>query len=280
MSARLLLSDAIPAATLSAAGTVAGMGADKLKTDPKGEACRITGSSATLVATWASAQTIGVVILPACSLGPSSQIRIQAFADIAGTELLEDSDWQWAVPGANLGNWDFSQPLNQHSWPNVASANDFSTGAPTVASYFRQHHAAQRLEVQLQDPGAAFIDVSRLVAGPFLQCRYNASYGASAGVIDLSSNTRSEAGDIKTDWAPRARRLAFNLEFVPDHQRASIYDLLKAGIGRWVFADLCYGRADTRCRQDLMLYGKLTQPGSMAWAMHGYHSTQFDIEGY
>ena len=46
MSARLLLSDATPAATLSVAGTVAGTGADKLKTDPKGEACRITGSSA------------------------------------------------------------------------------------------------------------------------------------------------------------------------------------------------------------------------------------------
>lgn len=271
MTARLLLSDAIPAATLSVAGTVVNMGADKLKTDPKGEACRITGSSATLIATWAAPQTIGAVVLPACNLGPSSQIKLKAFSDSAGTVLLEETDWQWAAPGTHLAHWNFTQPLN---------VNSFAEHATQVAVYFGQHQSAQRLEVHLQDPGATFIDISKLVAGQYLQCEYNAAYGASVGVIDLSSNTRSEAGDIKTDWGPRARRIAFNLEFVPDHQRAQIYDVLRAGLGRWVFADLCYGSGDVRKRQDFMLYGKLGQPGSMAYSMYGFHSTQFDIEGY
>ena len=268
---RLLLDDVIQQATLTVAGTATGMGADLLKTDPKGEACRILAGSGQIVATWAQPVTVGAVVIPACNLGPSSTIRVRAYQDAAGTTLLADTGVQLAAPGAILANWSFSQPLN---------VNAFSEGATIVAAYLPQHESIRRLVIDLADPGASFLDLSKLVAGPYLQAEYGAAYGAQTAIADMSSNARAASGDIKTDWAPRAKKVTFSLDWVQEADRARVLSLFKAGIGKWLFADLLYGTADPVKRQDYMIYGKAMQPGGMSYHAYRFHSASFDIEGY
>lgn len=268
---RLLLDDVAAQATLTVANTAGGMGADRLKTDPKGEACRILSGSGQIVATWAQPVTVGAVVIPACSLGPSSTIRVRAYQDAAGTTLLADTGVQLAAPGAILANWSFSQPLN---------VNAFSEGATIVAAYLPQHESIRRLVINLADPGASFLDLSKLVVGPYLQAEYGAAYGAQTAVTDMSANSRAASGDIKTDWAPRAKKVTFSLDWVAEADRARVLSLFKAGIGKWLFADLLYGTADPVKRQDYMIYGKAMQPGGMSYHAYRFHGASFDIEGY
>ena len=75
---RILTDNAADRATISVAGTAAGMGADKLKTDIKGEVCRVLGTSCSITLAWASLETAGAVVIPASNLGPSSTIRARA----------------------------------------------------------------------------------------------------------------------------------------------------------------------------------------------------------
>ena len=268
---RLLLDDVIQQATLTAAGTAAGMGADRLKTDPKGEACRILSGSGQIVATWAQPATVGAIVIPACNLGPSSTIRVRAYQDAAGSTLLADTGTQLAAPGTILGLWSFSQPLN---------VNAFSEGAALVCAYLPQHEAVRRIVIDLADPGATFLDLSKLVAGPYLQAEYGAAYGAQTAITDMSSNARAASGDIKTDWAPRAKKVTFSLDLVAEADRASVLSLFKGGIGKWLFADLLYGTADPVKRQDYQIYGKTMQSGGMSYHTYHFHSASFDIEGY
>ena len=58
---RLVTNNAADRATISVAGTAAGMGADNLKTDIKGEVCRVLGTSCTITLDWASLEVARVV---------------------------------------------------------------------------------------------------------------------------------------------------------------------------------------------------------------------------
>ena len=96
---RIISDNAADRATLTAANTAAGLGADNLKSDIKGQVCRVLASSASLVATWSANETVGAVVIPASNLQAASTIRVRAYSDTAGTTLLHDTGAKPAAPG-------------------------------------------------------------------------------------------------------------------------------------------------------------------------------------
>lgn len=271
-SIRILTDNAADRAVITVANTAAGSGAANLKTDIKAQVCRILGATGQMVLTWPVATSIGAIVLPISSLGPSSTIRVRVYADEAGTILMEDTGNKWAAPGAILENWGFTQPLN---------VNQFAfTFPPTTAVYLSQHSAARRVVIDLNDPGAEFMDISRLVVGPYLAPGYNPAYGQSDGILDLSVNTRAASGDIKTDHGPKAKTLAFNLAFVDVANRAQVRRVLELGVGRFIFVSLTPNSYDPVMERDKSIYGKVSQPGAMRWVSPIQHGTDFNIEGF
>lgn len=269
---RILTDNAADRSTLTASNTASGMGAANLKTDIKGQACRVLGDTTQIVATWADLQSVGAVVIPASSLGPSSTVRVRAYSDEAGATLLEDTGVIHAAPGALLSNWGFTQPLN---------VNQFAFGfPPSTAVYLSEHQAARRVVINIVDPGATFFDLSRLLIGPVVTAQYNADYGQSDGLVDLSQNTRAASGDLKTEIGPKAKRLSFNLSAVMTDERAKIKRVTDIGIGRFLWVDLMGRDSDPERHRDKSIYGKMSQPQSMAWTNFIMHNASFDIEGF
>lgn len=269
---RLVTNNATDRATISVAGTAAGMGADKLKTDIKGEVCRVLGTSCTITLNWASLEVAGVVVIPISNLGPSSTIRARAYLDSRGTTLLADTGVLWAAPGTILENWDFSQDLN---------VNAFTDGIGAITScYFESQVACRKIVIDITNPDGTFIDLARLVVGGYHEVQYNADYGATIGTLDLTKNSRAASGDIKTDWGPRANTLQFDLNWVANTDRERIRQMIARGIGRFVFMSLFPENADPVLERDYSIYGKLVQPGSMVFNNYNLHSTNIQIEGF
>lgn len=269
---RLLTNNAADRATITVANTAAGMGADKLKTDIKGEACRVLAGSANLVLTWPALETVGAVVIPASNLGPSSTIRVRAYLDAAGTTLLADSGIKFAAPGTILEYWDFSQPLN---------VNLFADGAaPITACYLPEQVAARRIEIAITNPDNTFIDISRLVAGGYHALKYNPDYGATVGTLDLTKNTRAASGDIKTDWGPKASSMTFDLGWIDNSDRERVRQLIAKGVGRFMFVSIFPENDDPALERDYSIYGKPSQAGSMTYSLFNLHSSQFQIEGF
>lgn len=269
---RLLTNNAADRATITVANTAAGMGADKLKTDIKGEVCRVLAGSANLVLTWPALETVGAVVIPASNLGPSSTIRVRAYLDAAGTTLLADSGIKFAAPGTILEYWDFSQPLN---------VNLFADGAaPITACYLPEQVAARRVEIAITNPDNTFIDISRLVAGGYYALKYNPDYGATVGTLDLTKNTRAASGDIKTDWGPKASNMTFDLGWIDNSDRERVRQLIAKGVGRFMFVSIFPENDDPVLERDYSIYGKPSQAGSMTYSLFNLHSSQFQIEGF
>lgn len=269
---RIITNNAADRATITVAGTAAGMGADKLKTDIKGEVCRVLSSTATINMVWPTLETVGAVVIPASNLDPSSTIRVRAYSDAGGTVLLADSGVKWAAPGTVLENWDFSQPLN---------VNAFADGtAPLTACYLLEHVAVRKLVIDITNPDSLFIDISRLVVGGYHAPQYGATYGAVVSTSDMTKNSRAASGDLKSDWGPRSSTLQFDLSWVHESDRERVRQLIARGIGKFLFVSLLAENADPVLERDSSIYGKPTQPGGLAFASYRMYSTQIQIEGF
>ena len=283
---RIITDNAADRATITVANTAAGMGSDKLKTDIKGEVCRVLASSATITLIWPKKETVGAVVIPASNLGPSSTIRVRAYLDEAGTQILADSGVKWAAPGTILENWDFSQALNVNALENwdfsqALNVNAFTGGvAPITACYLPEQVACRRVVIDITNPDNTFIDMSRIITGGYHAPKYGASYGASIGVNDLTQNTRTASGDIKSDWGPRNSTLQFDLGWIDNIDRERVRQLISRGVGKFLFISLLAEHDDPVLERDYSIYGKLSQAGSISFSAFNLHNTTFQIEGF
>lgn len=269
---RILSDNKADIAVLTVSGAAAGMGADKLKTDIKGEVCRVLSGTTEIVAVWDELQTVAAVVIPASNLGASSLIRVRVYSDEVGANLLHDTGDLFAAPGGILENWDFHQPLN---------VNQFAFGfPPSTAVYLPEHYAVRRVVINIEDPDSTFIDMSRLLIGPALVTEFNAAYGQSDGLIDMSTNTRAASGDLKTDQGPKSKRMSFTMDAVIQSERAKVKRILDRGIGRFLWISIMSGDGDPERERDKSIYGKLAQPQNMQWVNAPLHSTNFEIEGF
>lgn len=267
----ILLNDATQTSALSATGTVAGLGVANLKTDPKGEICRFSGTSGTITATWTSPVQVGSVVIPACNFSASSTIRVRVYSDSAGATLVEDTGVMLAAPGTILGNWGFDLPLN---------VNHFVEGSSLVQVHLQQQRLVQRVVIDFTNPGNTVTDISRLLIGAPMEFKVTADFGASAGVVDSSLNSRAASGDMKTDWGPRNRKLTFEMSWLPEGDRERASRIMQQGIGKWIFVSLTPEEVDPIKKADYSIYGKLTQPLALQYSSYRTNATSFDIEGY
>ena len=265
---RIISDNAADRATVTVPGTAVGLGVSNLKTNIKGQVCRVPGSTATITASWAADEAVAAVVLPACSLSADATVRVQVFD--AADVLVIDTGERWAVPGTTLDNWDFTQPLN---------VNAFAEGAAICQIWF-EHVAARRVVVTLSDPGAPFIDLARLVIGPYFAPARGPRFGAAVGTLDLSKTSRAASGDLRTDWAPRATTLSFDLDHIAAQDRARVRQLLAAGTGKWLFVSLRADDQDPVREQDFCVYGKRVSSETLAWVNAIHHATTIQMEGW
>lgn len=266
MAMKILSDNAADRAVVTAFAAVSGMGSGNLKSDMRGQFCRIGRSSTQIMAKWAQPVIVGAVVLPQSTLGPGSSIRVRVYADEAGTVLVWDSGQQWAVEpsGGNLAR----------------SGNDFAyCVAASVAVYLQEQLAAQCVVIDVADPGASVIDIGRLLIGPWIEPRLGPSYGQTSQLVDMSTHTRTASGSLRTDRGPVARSLNFSLAYIERADRGRIQQLLEQGLGCSIWVSLCAGDADKQLERDKAIYGRLMRPSAMRWSGFWQHAADFQIEG-
>lgn len=244
---------------------VEGLGIGNLKTDIKSQVCRFLSNSIEIVAEWAEGQSIGCVGIPSCNLSQDSLVQVLVYDE---GELVHDSGELYAAPGIIMGNWDFTQDLN---------INAFWDGPSTVGVWF-DHVYGNRVEIIISDPLVEYIDMSRLVIGPYFEPVYSPAYGSAFGIEDATRNTRAESGDIKTYEGSKHRVLTLDMAWVFKADRHRFAHVMREGIGKRHFVSAIDGVAQVGLTQDWMLYGVLSQTSNIAYLAPGLHQTQFQIQ--
>jgi hypothetical protein len=271
---RIISANAADTSTLTASTTAGALAAANMLTDYKGQVHRSTGTSVTYTLTWAAAQSIGAVVLPACNLSASATIRVRLYSDTAGTTQIADSGTVSACPGLDL-SW----------WGGTVNANSFAYGAlAKVAVWFASNYAtARRCVIDLVDTSnaAGYIDCARLVVGAWWSPAYNASYGLQFDVQDTSEPARNDAGDLLSDRGVRFDTLSLDLKLMPEADRASLLNIVRAvGTSRNLLLSLLPANAAApAAERDCMVYGKRAN-AALSRDMPTAYSTKLEMEGW
>lgn len=264
---RIVSENVADAADITVANTAPGLGAEWLKTDIKGEACRILDAEGTITLIWPELVTVDCVALPAWNGSSGSEIRVRVFSAVSGGSPVHDSGWMWAASGPMLLHYDFSQPLN---------ANNFVDGA-TVSAVWVPNIAGRRVVIDLRDPNRSFLDISRVVVGAALSM-CGVSYGSSATLSDATNVVRAASGDIRIDRGTKRRSIALNVNHIPPDKRHQIMRIINAGLSRRHFFSGYASGADPSLEQELMMYGILSTVPTLTHVTYRVDGSQFQVE--
>lgn len=191
---RILANDLIRRATfLTATPLLAdGMGADNLRTLPRAEVARTTGTGQVLSGNFAAASSCSMCVLWRHNLSSAATWRLELFssAGLGGTKVYDSGD-QVALMAA---------PLEAPSLTGGAVLGEFQQPAQHSVLYF-EPVVARSFKLTLSDStnGAGYLQASRLMMGAFWEPgRGSADYGAELQWIDDSTQQRSASGSLRT----------------------------------------------------------------------------------
>jgi hypothetical protein len=135
------------------------------------------------------------------------------------------------------------------------------------------------IEVTNSDNIDRYIQTSRLIIGDYWSPKYNTSFGLTAGVKDLSTAERSEAGDLITVNGSSYTTLSFDLKYLDIKDRNEYNRVIKtAGMKKPIFVSLFPEDQDPSKEQMHQIYGKHSNLFGINHPIFDMYATQVEIE--
>jgi hypothetical protein len=149
--------------------------------------------------------------------------------------------------------------------------------------YFSNTTAYQYYSLVITNPDpipAHYIEIGKIVLGNYWSPKYNTSYGLGQGLIDMSSNVRTEDGGLVTLPGNTYNTLSFDLKYMDPSDRNVFNKLIRYSTSRkpiWIslFPD---NTADYLKEQQYQIYGKLKSIPGLEHPMFDIYSSQIEIE--
>lgn len=261
--------------TITASTTAGGTTAGNLQKDAKALIWRSTGSGATLTIAFGSAKTIRGVILPFTNLTSTGTINVTC----TGGSTTSTGNIL-AAPYAQTDSWDSSYL--------PAGANSYAYGAGTYArAWFSSAQTCTGLTITLTDTNLTYVEASRLIIGDYWSPTFNTSFGLVSAPKSLSTNSRTESGDLVTNRGIQYNSMSFDLAWLNPADRKVFTKILKSnGINKGIFISLFPNNGtatlDTKIDYDMeqtfQIYGKLSSLSDITHSMYTMYTAKVDIE--
>ena len=267
---RVIYQNIADTATITASSTAGGTSTSSLKKDAKSLIWRATGTTATLTVAFGGTKTLRGIILPFTNLTSTATIT----ATVVGGSGYSTGE-VLACPYQQTDSWDSSYlPVG---------ANSYSYGGGTYARvWFPAPETCTGVTIIITNTSnpAGYIEASRLVLGDYWSPTFNTSFGISSSPKDLSTNERTDSGDLVTTRGVRYNSMRFDLTWLDPTDRAIFTKILKTnGISKPLLISLFPDASeDYNKEQTYQIYGKLSQLSDISHPMFGIYSSSIDIE--
>jgi len=240
-----------------------------LQKDAKSLIWRSSGNSATLTIAFGSSKTIRGVILPFTNLSAIAVITVTPTGGTGTTTLTG----VLACPYAQTDNWDSTY------LPSGASSYAYGSGTYARA-WFSTPQTCTGLTITITDTSLTYIEASRLVIGDYWSPTYNTSFGLVSAPKSLSSNSRTESGDLVTNRGIQYNSMSFDLAWLNPADRKIFTKILKSnGINKPLFISLFPDASeDFDKEQTYQIYGKLVSLSDITHPMYTMYTAKVDIE--
>jgi hypothetical protein len=253
-----------------------------------------------LIVDLGSLKTVGGVVLAFTNLNSSSAtIRVRGYTSppahssssgsdsinfpiVNGTSVVDTGNivccpWNtmdisdWGTNPVGSSNYSYGGGTYARVWLNTAQA-------ATLVRYL----SIEVTDYYTTSSTGRYIEVSKLIIGKYWSPKYNAGYGVSAGIKDMSEHTRTQSGDLLTTRGPMYQCVNFNLEWLSDSDRQEMAKILTInGMSRPLLISLFPDGTTTeeyereRAHQ---IYGKLSQLSQITYNNPFMYSIPLELE--
>ena len=211
---------------------------------------------------------------------PTTGTGVGAVASTPGT-LVFSSTAIVATPYQNQG---FSNWSTDPFYPVTASSTTYSerkvysriwVPIPSSVSC-----TSILIEIRDTDSLNKYIEFSRLIVGNYWSPKYNTGLGMSSGTTDLSSNIRTEAGDLVSSNEVKFNTLSFDLKWMTSTDRAIFNKIVRTlGTRKALFVSLFPDNSvDWDKEQLYQLYGKFSRLAGIDHQIFEMFGSQVEIE--
>jgi hypothetical protein len=261
------------AATLTASTTSGGLVASNMQNNYKGSVHRSTGTSVTYTLTWSTNQTLGGLVLPCTNLSATATVRVRLYSDTAGTTLTYDTGAK-TVSGNN----------NITSLFATLNANTFAYGGLTKASVWfnTKNLGVRRSVIDVVDTAnpVGYIDCSKIVLGDYWEPKHNFESGISKSIVDSSSVTRTDSGDLRVDRGTIHETFNFNFALLPESDVEQLENISRfVGTNKYILVSLVPEYDSNKIEEYYTIYG-ICSNTSVSQIMYKYYKSQLSIESW
>lgn len=237
---RLIHDNAADRATLTASSTSGTLAVSNLQKNEKAAIWRSTATTATLTATWATAEPVDSVALGWTNLTALATVTVNLYANAGDTTPISTT----VSPDAALALGDFAWGID----PLVMGAAQAAQVASQPQIWIASAAAVKKIEIVIDDPlnPLGYIDISRLSIGMRYEMAVNPKYGARLSFIDRSKISRAESGDVRAETQGIYRTLDLDFEYLESADAQFLMRLAGYGKSQAVFVSLFPAAADTK----------------------------------
>lgn len=249
-----------------------------------------TTGKAILIVDFGTDKIVGGIALPFCNLSVNATIQVKGYPSsvtlthagtvasptvtVTGGTSLFDTGVVNACPYQVLGMWNWgSTPLG---------VNIYSYGGGTYARvWLTNQTSCRKVTIEITDTtSTGYIEASRLVIGRYWSPKYNTSYGLSSSIKDLTSNARTEAGDLVSTRSVKYNTLSFDLKYLTPSDRSEFLAIVRGnGVSKPMFISLFPNNNEDWDKEfQHQIYGKLAQLSPLQHPIFEMYSTQIEVE--
>jgi hypothetical protein len=273
---RIIYNNVADLATITASDTASGFAASNMQNAQKTSVHRSTSTqTVTYTLTWATAQSINSIALPATNLVAGDLITVQLYEtsvnDAAGViaELVDKQACTGRLMLLQNGN-------------TTSTYTDFGYGGATKTSlWFTSTYLVRAMKITLTRATAGqAIDCARIICGKYWEPSRQVTKGIEVGTDDLSEVITTRSGNTYVDRKTISDTLSFSLDYINDVDRKTMLQLLRTwGKSGLVYVCIFPDNTNPEYTQAYSIYGRL-QSNTLQYQYVGYYNTSIQLTSW
>lgn len=246
--------------------------ASNLNKDAKSMVWRSNNTTTdTITMTWTTDQVVNAIILPFTNLSVTCTMAITLYSDTAGATNIGTYSAAACVPAA-------LDTYNSQATGNYV----YSYGGGTTARrYITKVTNCRKIVITLVDSSnsAGYLEVSRCIVGSYWSPKYNTSFGLEVGVVDSSTVSRTQSGNIITDAGTINKTLNLPLGFMNTADRDALFAIMRTnGMRKSLYVSTFPEDTDGNKEQIYQIYGRLSSLATIVHPMFTQYTSSLQIE--
>ena len=269
---RFLHDNAADRATLTASTTAGTLTPTNLKRNEKAAIWRSTGTTATITATWTTAEPVDSVVLGWTNLTALASVTVSLYAEAGDT-----------APTSTLTvQPDSALPLGEFVWgvdPLVQGGAQAARVASQAQVWLPQAAMVKKVTVVIDDPlnPLGYVEAGRIAIGVRRDMQVNPQYGVALGFVDRSNVTRAESGDVRAETQGIYRTLTLDFQFLEAADTTFLMRLASYSKSNAVFVSVFPDSSDVK-RQAYAFFATLSGNQSVGYAFVNRWTNSITLE--